>query len=565
MTKLKPFLFFVQITFLFIPDLFSQQTYFGADDKFTSLIDTKYLKNGDLVLLENIRQCNLVRAKVLKPDGRIENIFTAGQLKYYAFNELTDNNWVLTVITDPSDDVPEPFTFHTITFIEGDYNLFSLNNGNTTPIPLEEINSSAVINNDELVLLGINKEVYFTDFTLSNVSSIIVDNNLQFMKSFAPSDPTLYFKYINDNQIYITDNNFQSAEAGPSADPTFQNFHFIGSNAIWHYDDEIWLYDIFDEFEYLEEETEIYRFRQHGQNLTYYTVKSDNTITFTKLYLGEDELVKKESFEITVSDIDNVPDMHWDGDFKGITTTNNFTPLPENYADYYRGRNYVLDYNLEDFDLTTQDLDISIDDIEYTVIKVDTVEIESDILLFYADITMDVTITNNTNEAVQDVQLYSSAFEGQNCSYNGLKVDEDVISIAPNSSAVVNARYESLEFDNLDYLNNPLCIYTMAANYKFDQNFDDNIYCLPLLEFTSTEDLEKEANFSLYPNPAINYIQINSETRRSTYSIYSTQGQLISTWKKETPSQKMDVSNLNQGTYIMIEEKTNKKVLFTKI
>ena len=563
MAKLKPFLFLVFITILFLPHLFSQQTYFAADNKFTSLIDTKYLKNGDIVLLEKIRFCDQVRVNILKTDGSTESILSSGRLEFYSFNELVDNNWVLTLITDPTDDVPTPLTFHTVTFIDGVYDFFTLNNGDDTSIPLEEIYNAAVINIDELVLIGFNKTAYFTDFELSTIDAVTLNENLQLMKSPLPDDGFLYYKYVGVDEIRSTEDRFQNEELiGFNFGDNFRDIHYLGNYAIIQDENEISALQGIFGFQYLEQNKTIYDFRQHGQNLRYYTILNENTIIFKKLYLDENEVLRKDSFDIVVSDTDNVPDLHWDANFKGITK--NFLPLPLEYADDYRGGNYYLDYNLEDFEINTQNLDISIDDIQYTV-SVDTSEIDPGIFLYYADILMEITLTNNTDEVVDNVQLYSSAFEGINCAHNALKVDEDVISIDPNLSRTVTARYESLEFDNQDYLSHPLCVYAISANNKFDQNFDDNIYCLPLSEFTSTHDDIILSDISISPNPARDFIKIETEAQNAVFEIFTLQGERVLSWERKSQNDMLDISTLAGGTYIAIDRRGNSRAMFLKM
>jgi hypothetical protein len=561
MTNFKSITLSTLFSVFFFSSLFAQQTYMSASNKMSSLLDIKLLKTGELVLLEQIWLCGNANVKILNPDGSEEIILTSGNAKFYSFNELADNNWVLVLITDPADDVFVPYTFHTITFINGGFTIFT-SYDDQTDIDLRKISGAAVYNENELVLRGFEK-IYFTDFQLTAHQEVILDENLSILKSPFPSSNYLYFIYEDGEDLKQTDDRFATDFVIPyDLEDSYMDIHIMGQHIIFQNETEISVTFGLGGFVYFEQNNKIYNFRQHGQNLTYYTISIDNIHTFSKLYLDENEELQKDSFNLDLKEVLFLRNLHWDGNFKGFDYT--FFPLPsEDYEDEYRGQNYVLNYNMEDFDLTTQNLDVLIDNIEYTT-SVDTTFVGGYYEIYYADIEMQITVTNNTDQIVNDVHLYSAAFEGINCSHNYLKVDDNIIPIAPFGSKVVNARYKSLQFGSSG-LQHPLCVYVLGANNKFDDNFNDNIYCLPLLELTSIEDELEEVNFSVYPNPAQDNIQVDSKISNSAYIIYTLQGQKVAEWEKDSANRVFDISDLDQGTYLIIEQKTNKTRLFSKI
>lgn len=553
-------------SFLFIiniGNLQAQQTYTSAENKFTRLLDTKLLKTGEIVLIEERNFCENTNVKLLtSPEEIGESILLTGRTVFVSFNELPDDNWVLIIISNPEDDVPVPYTFHSIVFEDGAYTVFSTDDNNTS-IDLESITGSAVINNDELVLTG-STNVYFTDFNLSLINTVNINKSLSIMKSLKPDSSFLYYQYTGENMLFSTEDNFETDDfLASNLDPTFRDIHLMADYIIIQDANYILVLIGLDVLSFLEQGTEIYEFRQHGQNLTYYTISEDSILTFNKIYLDENEELRTDDYKIDLNDHPSIDLLHWDANFKGYSTT--FVPLPEDqYEDDYRGINYELIYDTQNFDFNPQYIDISIDDIQYTT-TVDTNQIDTDIYLYYADIEMEITLTNKSEEKINDVHLHSAAFEGINCAHNWLKVDQNIIPLEALETVTITARYQNLEYNSLSYLKHPLCIYAMGANNKPDDLFSDNIYCLPLSELTSTEEKIKNTSFSIFPNPAQEYIQLQSEFARSKYLIYTSSGKLIKTWEKKGKNEILDISSLSQGTYFMLEKKSNLIAHFKKI
>jgi hypothetical protein len=563
MTNLKSILFFTIFSTCILSGLLAQQTHMPGDNKMSSLLDTKYLKTGEVVLIEEIKLCKNTSIKLLNPDGTENIILGTGKAKFFSFNELEGNNWVFVLVTDPGDDVPVPYTFHTITFIDGGFTIFSTDD-DQTDIDLTTIVGSTVINTNELVL-NAGAKIHFTDYQLSLINTVQIDKPIMQLKTYNPEFSTMYFRYIGEDKIHQTSDKFDNVlELYTDLGDSFQEFHYLGNVAIFQFEDEI--YKLTNSGKsYFAQNKKIYDFRPHGQGLTYYTVSpADPDILF--LYKIHSKVFSETSFEstgINRKDFPNLSSLHWDGDFKGIAST--FIPLPkDDYEDEYRGANYYLDFTFEDAQIQTQSIDISIDDIKYTT-EVDTISISSGAEKYYANINMEIQITNHTDLAINDVHLHSAAFEGINCAHNSLKVDDDIIMLEPQETKIVTAKYKSLEFSSGFLLKQPLCVYIISANNQFDNNFEDNIHCLPLWEFTSTDELSKEREFAVFPNPSQNTIQLKSQQSATSYLIYSVYGNVVDTWDKKSKTDIYDISNLAKGNYFIVEQKTNAIAIFTKI
>jgi len=543
-------------TSITVSSLNSQKTYFSADNKFTSLLDTKLLKTGEIVLLERYRFCDLTRVKLLHPNGDTEIIWSDGKAEFFSFLEMPDNNWVLVLISDPTDDVPVPHNIVTIAFENGVHTIFNSDDDQTS-IDLTGISSAAVINDNELVLYG-NKDVHFTDFTLSSITTVNLFNPLSIMRSPLPDSSFLYYKYSAEDAIRATQDSFATNEViAFNLGPAFRDIRYLGNYTIIIDESEISaLFGIFAFF-YIEQDKTIYNFRQHGQNLTYQTISEDSIVTFNKLFLDTNESFKKDSIQFDLKETGILTGYHWDSNFVGVSTE--FTPLPKDtYKDPYRGHHYLLDYNLQGKEIERQSVDLSIDHIEYTT-DPDSITPSSG----YIDVYMNITLTNNSDETIDELYLYSTVFEGINCAHNAIKADLEDVIILPNESIILEAKYEELDIGYV-YPDYDLCVYTIAGNNKSDLNFNDNIYCLQITDPLSTDDKKDINQVSISPNPVSDQVQLECESP-TVYHVYSMHGELVAVWNLNKNKEIFDPSFLNRGNYILVDQKSRTRSIFTKI
>ena len=79
---------------------------------------------------------------------------------------------------------------------------------------------------------------------------------------------------------------------------------------------------------------------------------------------------------------------------------------------------------------------------------------------------------------------------------------------------------------------------------------------------TGVEDLLIDNNLFIYPNPAINFVNVSSTSNLQYIEIYSIDGQLLKQESVDATKSKINVSDLTPGTYIL--RAANQSALFIK-
>ena len=560
MTKIKYLLPFFAILITSI-NLSSQQFYHAVDLKSVELEDTKYLKSGTLILLEKVGECDQTRVQLLHPNGEIETLLWTSPFSFYDFNELPDNNWSLTIIVENLIDVAFPPDLYHITFIDDEINTVQVSEPEIN-IPLASISLSTVINGNELVLSG-NGKVYQTNFELDDLVIKTLPNNLELLKCPDSETGYMYYKYEDTDGIWATENLFESEELIVfNLGDQFRDIHYLGDYVIFQDENEISAaFGIFG-FEWIEQGTKIYNFRQHGQNLTYHTING-NKLKFNKLYLDENGELQKDQFDFTISDQLIIPGFHWDGNFFGISY--HYVPLPtNNYEDDFPGENYFIDYNLNSTYIETPVIDLNITDVQYTISNIDTTLLYDDKELYLSDISMEIELRNNSYESIEDVKLYSSAFEGFNCAHNFLRVLDSEISLQGEETITVLAEYRGLETSNINFLDHPLCVYALGSRDWMDPVFGNNIFCFTPSELTSTKNVAEETKgLKVYPNPAHDFIRISEGDVLQNYEIYDLNGQLVRRLQLIDSADVIDVSGLKKGAYLLVNPGNMRRKIFS--
>ncbi len=89
-------------------------------------------------------------------------------------------------------------------------------------------------------------------------------------------------------------------------------------------------------------------------------------------------------------------------------------------------------------------------------------------------------------------------------------------------------------------------------------------YGVKILESLGTTDATKAEGINIYPNPAVDVLNVTNVSKNATYNIYSTAGQLVS--KGAVNDSKVKVSHLPKGVYIIDvkENETSTKLKFIK-
>ena len=76
---------------------------------------------------------------------------------------------------------------------------------------------------------------------------------------------------------------------------------------------------------------------------------------------------------------------------------------------------------------------------------------------------------------------------------------------------------------------------------------------------------EEKHRISIYPNPANNFIKVESEVEINTVEIYSTLGKLVKTYENLSQYPTLDISNLPKGMYMLKVNSAKKNSLFKLI
>jgi hypothetical protein len=112
------------------------------------------------------------------------------------------------------------------------------------------------------------------------------------------------------------------------------------------------------------------------------------------------------------------------------------------------------------------------------------------------------------------------------------------------------------------------------ANYPFDEeaktytddwtmkriDFLDQYFAGFNLGITTSES--KRQGFMLYPNPASSFLSLESDLQsRTSYKIYTIQGQMIQKGSVDPADHKINVQRLNTGLYLFVMGNTTQKFL----
>lgn len=101
---------------------------------------------------------------------------------------------------------------------------------------------------------------------------------------------------------------------------------------------------------------------------------------------------------------------------------------------------------------------------------------------------------------------------------------------------------------------------TLTAGGSNNLDIDLGIYDSSTLGLT-------KVNFnavSFYPNPVSNFLTINTQLTNYKYTIYSVQGQLITSKASNNQMQRIDFNNFATGVYVLIIN-TNEKSYSYKV
>jgi len=75
---------------------------------------------------------------------------------------------------------------------------------------------------------------------------------------------------------------------------------------------------------------------------------------------------------------------------------------------------------------------------------------------------------------------------------------------------------------------------------------------------------EPKAKIAIYPNPATDYIQINNVKNLKEVHIFNVVGNEVKTFNSAKAGQKLNISNISSGMYLVQLIDSNNKIIATK-
>jgi len=147
----------------------------------------------------------------------------------------------------------------------------------------------------------------------------------------------------------------------------------------------------------------------------------------------------------------------------------------------------------------------------------------------------------------------------------GMTVTDSVISVSATVGVYTNCiQVRSIRKDNgiIDMLEDTYYAYHLGY-VKIERLYpDEDIHVDNLVDFVAescnstgiSDDSRTLNEFSFYPNPACDILNVNFENRDNselTFNIYNVIGKLVSSEALEQNQQKINISDLNNGIYIV--------------
>ncbi|MEL0454836.1 right-handed parallel beta-helix repeat-containing protein [Flavobacteriaceae bacterium SZ-1-7] len=171
----------------------------------------------------------------------------------------------------------------------------------------------------------------------------------------------------------------------------------------------------------------------------------------------------------------------------------------------------------------------------------------SDPNIYYSDIEnglLGVQSAQNTfylGEYLNNINLdplFNNPSSGVGSNFDGFNSDWTLNSSVP--SPCINQISPSSNTSQFD----------LAGNPRVHENFID-MGCYESQEATLGLKRINENTFSIYPVPATDYLRIKGKTQISSLVIYNSKGQIVKSYSKINNQEKIDVSNLESGIYLI--------------
>ena len=124
--------------------------------------------------------------------------------------------------------------------------------------------------------------------------------------------------------------------------------------------------------------------------------------------------------------------------------------------------------------------------------------------------------------------------------------------MASGSSVIVK---DTIEIYNDVTISSSLCLFAAGNGREFDTNFENNFSCAII---SGTDELAINSGFEIYPNPASEYLVIDSKFQNTDYTIYNANGLVV---QASTYNGKINTSQLAKGLYFLRIEKSGRMLI----
>jgi len=172
----------------------------------------------------------------------------------------------------------------------------------------------------------------------------------------------------------------------------------------------------------------------------------------------------------------------------------------------------------------------------------------------------EVEITNYSAEMLNSFTLYSPRWDGFYCS--GPSFFRNISDVAIDSQQSISSEMGNSGFATYNSETQiSVCYQLIAPNGRMERNIDNNSICKDY-DFTDVETVAEANEWKIFPNPLQNELTIQSPGQVSfTYRLYGTDGRIVMEDSAEQGMQKLNVSLLPAGLYILITEYDNQRMV----
>jgi len=429
--------------------------------------------------------------------------------------------------------------FYDIVYTDNEVQVNSFQYGDGSPISEKTI-SHVTIDTTGNYILG----TYNDEFIIFDGTDILEEKEVDPIEElYLSTNGYIYFysrnkvfKYFQGeiNQIFSTNRIADLGKLGP------YSAILIREGFLYLFDDNDALTNFFEVNE------KIYTLDEIGliDSMLYTMTQSDSILTVSR-FNWEGELSSESEVLLNKNEVITAIDYLSDDNFLlkgryGMSIFNNYPRISSAFfrnVDIENGNSYEkTDVQILDFELFQTGKDSFVNQI---------FEATNDTIWWVSYLyDINCTLQNNTDDTISFASIYHSLIFN-NPGPTSLKLYElDTLLNADESLPVI---ISGESFGGRQVLVD-LELFLPGANHRF--NLNENIISLP--DFKSdVSTLEVDNTLNVYPNPTTNYLNIDSDANINSVAVYNIQGQLVLAQSGKNQIDKIDVSQLESGTYFL--------------